>query len=217
VLAIVEFPPLDEARDESASPRERIVRIAAGTLLGLCTIGLLSAQEISTSLYSEMQWPDDRAISRREGERRGGRAGKSRGLLFCGGWWGVWKTTDGGTVRKRFSTRAGRFDWCAGAGAFECEHHLRWNGCEYDICRQQLWRWNYKSLDGGKTATPRTGGHATYRKNPVDPHNPDIVLVAAMGHSSGRTRARSFPVDGRRAELKKVLTRQSYRSGGSLF
>jgi hypothetical protein len=36
--------------------RDGIVRIAAGILLGLCTAGLSSTQEISPSLYSEMQW-----------------------------------------------------------------------------------------------------------------------------------------------------------------
>src|SRR5258708_29110873 len=38
------------------SGREGAVRIAAGILLGLCTIGLISAQEISPSKYSEMKW-----------------------------------------------------------------------------------------------------------------------------------------------------------------
>ena len=36
--------------------RDGIVRIALGALLGLCATGLSSAQEISPSFYSEMQW-----------------------------------------------------------------------------------------------------------------------------------------------------------------
>src|SRR6267142_280212 len=80
--------------------RERIVRIAAGTLLGLCTIGLLSAQEISPSLYSEMQW-------RMIGPFRAGKVNAVAGVpgnpgvyYFGADGGGVWKTTDGGTVWK---------------------------------------------------------------------------------------------------------------------
>jgi len=80
--------------------RERIVRIAAGTLLGLCTIGLLSAQEISPSLYSEMQW-------RMIGPFRAGKVNAVAGVpgnpgvyYFAADGGSVWKTTDGGTVWK---------------------------------------------------------------------------------------------------------------------
>src|SRR2546426_4598261 len=76
--------------------RERIVRIAAGTLLGLCTIGLLSAQEISPSLYSEMQW-------RMIGPFRAGKVNAVAGVpgnpgvyYFAADGGGVWEKTDGG-------------------------------------------------------------------------------------------------------------------------
>jgi len=86
---------------------------------------------------------DDRAISRREGERRGGVPGNPGVYYFAADGGGVWKTTDGGTVWKPIFDQ----EPVASIGALtlapsECEHHLRWNGCEYDFCRQQLWRWN---------------------------------------------------------------------------
>ena len=80
--------------------RDRIVRIAAGTLLGLCTIGLSSAQEISPSQYSEMKW-------RMIGPFRAGKVNAVAGVpgnpglyYFGADGGGVWKTTDAGTVWK---------------------------------------------------------------------------------------------------------------------
>jgi len=86
---------------------------------------------------------DDRAISRREGERRGGRAGENPGVYyFAADGGGVWKTTDGGTVWKPiFDKEPVAFDWCA--GAFECETSSTLErGVNTIFCRQQLWRWN---------------------------------------------------------------------------
>src|SRR5260370_2324825 len=80
--------------------RDRIVRIAVGALLGLCTIGLSNAQEISSSLYSEMKW-------RMIGPFRGGKVNAVPGVpgnavvyYFGADGGGVWKTTNGGPACK---------------------------------------------------------------------------------------------------------------------
>src|SRR5712664_3936660 len=80
--------------------RDRILRAAAGALLGLWTTGLSHAQEISLQQFSEMKW-------RMIGPFRAGKVNAVAGVpgnagvyyvgADCGG---VWKTTDGGTVWK---------------------------------------------------------------------------------------------------------------------
>src|SRR5260370_37569843 len=82
------------------SGREGAVLIAAGILLGLYTIGLSSAQEISPSQFSEMKW-------RMIGPFRAGKVNAVAGVpgnpavyYFAADGGGVWKTTDGGTVWK---------------------------------------------------------------------------------------------------------------------
>ena len=78
--------------------RNRVIRIATGTLLGLCLNSVSNAQEISPSLYSEMQW-------RMIGPFRAGKVNAVAGVpgnpavyYFGADGGGVWKTTDGETV-----------------------------------------------------------------------------------------------------------------------
>src|SRR5260370_3855030 len=82
------------------SGREGAVRIAAGILLGLYTIGLSSAQEISPSQFSEMKW-------RMIGPFRAGKVnavasvpGKPAVDYFAAVGGRAWETTDSGTVLR---------------------------------------------------------------------------------------------------------------------
>src|SRR5258708_3846722 len=103
----------------------------ASMVHGICDGGDRPNATDSRTTFFGNEMADDRAVPRRESKRCGGGAGKCRGLLFCGGWRGRvendrWRNG----VEANFRQRASRFDWSAGAGAFESEHHLRWNGCE---------------------------------------------------------------------------------------
>src|SRR5260370_31734862 len=82
------------------SGREGAVRIAAGILLGLYTIGLSSAQEISPSQFSEMKW-------RMIGPFRAGKVNAVAGVpgnpavyYFAADGGGVGETTGGGAGWK---------------------------------------------------------------------------------------------------------------------
>jgi len=134
---------------------------------------------------------------------------------------GVWKTTDGGRCGNRFSTKSRSLDWCADAGAFECDIIYVGTGVNTIFCRQQLWRWEFTNpLTAGKTGNTSDWGNTRHiGRILVDPHNPDIVLVAAMGHSSGPNEERGVfrSTDGGRKLEESAVQRQSYRSGGSLF
>src|SRR5229473_1565362 len=175
----------------------------------------------SRTIFLGDEMADDRAVSRRKGERRCGRAGKSGGLLFWRGRRGSveddgWR--DG--VETDFRQRASSVNWSDDAGAFESEDHLRGNRHQYDFFGQQLWRWSLQVRGWrGELAARGTRGHAAYWKNPG--------RSAESGSGAGRgdgpqfraeRRARGFSVDGRRPELEESLVqRQCDGGGGSLF
>ncbi|HEX7698738.1 MAG TPA: hypothetical protein VF394_15115 [Candidatus Acidoferrum sp.] len=155
---------------------------------------------------------DDRAISRREGERRGGRAGKSRGLLFCGGWWGrVENDGRGDGVETDF-----RQEPVASIGALALAPSNAniiyvGTGVNTIFADSSYGDGIYKSLDGGENWQHLGLGDTRHiGRILVDPHNPDIVLVAAMGHSSGPNEERGVfrSTDGG-PSWKKVLYKDS--------
>ncbi len=159
---------------------------------------------------------DDRAISRGEGECGGGRAGKSGRLLFWRGWRGCLEDDgrrDG--VETDLRQGAGCFDWSAGAGAVESENHLRGNGCQHDFCRQQLWRWNLQIRGWRRElAACGVGGHAAHRENPD--RSTESGRRAGCGDGSQfRTerRARSFSLDGWRADVEKSFVQRQCDGG----
>jgi len=62
------------------------------------------------------------------------------------------------------------------------------------------------------------GGHAAHRENLIDPRNPDVVLVAAMGHSSGPNEERGvFRSHGWRADVEKSFVQRQCDGGRSTF
>jgi photosystem II stability/assembly factor-like uncharacterized protein len=199
--------------------RDGIVRIAVGTLLGLCTAGLLSAQEISPSHYSEMQW-------RMIGPFRAGKVNAVAGVpgnpavyYFAADGGGVWKTTDGGTVWKPIFDK----EPVASIGALvlaPSNPNIIYVGTGTNTISGDTSYGDgvYKSLDGGEN-WQHIGLEDTrhIERILVDPRNPDVVLVAAMGHTSGPNEERGVfrSTDGGRS-WKKVLYRDNATGAADL-
>jgi photosystem II stability/assembly factor-like uncharacterized protein len=158
-----------------------------GTLVFLGCLkhpGRLMAQESDPRLYSEMKW-------RMIGPFRGGRVLAVQGVpgnpavyYFAANGGGVWKTTDGGTVWKPVFDDAPVQS--IGALALAPFHpDIVYVGTGEDSLHSQISYGNgvYRSDDGGHTWQHR-GLDDTHHigKILVDPKNPDVVLVAALGH-----------------------------------
>jgi photosystem II stability/assembly factor-like uncharacterized protein len=165
----------------------RIIRIAAGTLLGLCSISLSNAQEISSSLYSEMQWRMIGPFRAGKVNAVSGVPGKAAVYYFGADGGGVWKTTDGGTVWKPIFDKQP----VASIGALALapsNANIIYVGTGTNTIFGDSSHGDgvYKSLDGGEN-WQHAGLEDTRHigRILVDPRNPDVVLVAAMGHSSG--------------------------------
>ncbi len=145
------------------------------------------AQTIPTSLYDGMRW-------RLVGPFRGGRAEAAAGVpnnpnvyYFGAVAGGVWKTTDGGATWTPIFDR----ESVASIGAITVAPSnpgIIYVGTGEQCLRNDISFGDgvYKSLDGGKTWTNiglRDSQHIA--KILVDPHNPDLVFVAAIGHAFG--------------------------------
>lgn len=152
---------------------------AAGLSLLAAAPEPLSAQQIDPSLYSAMRW-------RLIGPYRAGRVTAVAGIPANpavyyigtpGG--GVWKTTDGGTVWKPIFDAA----HVASIGAVALAPSDT-NIVYVGTGEQTEGNGVYKSADAGATWT-QIGLQETHYINTVliDPRNPDIVIVGAMGDS----------------------------------
>src|SRR6266478_6560462 len=175
---------------------------------GMMAAGIARAQQIPDSLYSGMKW-------RMIGPFRGGKVNAVGGVpgnpgvyYFGADGGGVWKTTDGGTVWKPIFDK----EPVASIGALALAPSnpniiYVGTGVNTIFADSSYGDGVYKSADGGENwqhvglEDSRHIGRIL-----VDPHNPDIVLVAAMGHSSGPNEERGVfrSTDGGRT-WKKVL------------
>src|SRR5713101_7829297 len=190
----------------------RTFRIVLGSAIlwstGFVLAGIDRAQEISSSLYSEMKW-------RMIGPFRGGKVNAVAGVpgnpgvyYFGANGGGVWKTTDGGTVWKPIFD--GEPVASIGALALAASNpSIIYVGSGENNLYADITYGNgvYKSTDAG--ATWQHLGLAETRpiaRILIDPRNPDIVLVAAMGRSFGSNEERGVfrSTDGGRS-WKKVL------------
>ena len=166
------------------------------------------AQQIPESLYSEMKW-------RMIGPFRAGKVNAVAGVpgnpgvyYFGANGGGVWKTTDGGTVWKPIFDE----EPVASIGALALapsNPNIIYVGSGENNLYADITYGNgmYKSIDAGAT-WQHLGLEDTRHiaRILVDPRNPDIVLVAAMGHSFGPNKERGVfrSADGGR-NWKKVL------------
>ncbi len=163
---------------------------------------------VSDSLYKAMQW---RGI----GPYRGGRAlavtgvEGEPGLFYFGAVaGGLWKTADSGATWQPIFD--GQPNSSIGAVAVApSNHRVIYVGTGEGALRGNITFGNgvYKSTDGGKSWTAM--GLADSRQIGaliVDPKNPDVVLVAALGHAFGPNSERGVfrSADGGRS-WRKVL------------
>jgi photosystem II stability/assembly factor-like uncharacterized protein len=147
----------------------------------------VAATQYEESLFKGMKW---RSI----GPYRGGRVlavtgvpGDSYTFYFGSVAGGVWRTTDGGTNwRPLFDKEA-----VSSIGAIavaDSNHNVIYVGTGEACIRGNISYGNgvYKSTDGGKSWT-NVGLKDTQHIGSViiHPRNPDIVLVAALGHAYG--------------------------------
>jgi hypothetical protein len=201
------------------SGREGAVRMASAVLLGLSTMGLSSAQEVSPSLYSEMKW-------RMIGPFRAGKVNAVVGVpgnpavyYFAADGGGVWKTTDGGTVWKPIFDK----EPVASIGALALapsNPNIIYVGTGTNTISGDTSYGDgvYKSVDGGEN-WQHIGLEDTrhVERILIDPRNPEVVLVAAMGHTSGPNEERGVfrSTDGGR-NWKKVLYKDNATGAADL-
>src|SRR5467141_215286 len=178
---------------------------AAATIF---TAGIVSAQQVPEQFFSEMKW-------RMIGPFRAGKVNAVAGVpgnpavyYFAADGGGVWKTTDGGTVWKPIFDK----EPVASIGALALAPSNAniiyvGTGVNTIFADSSYGDGIYKSLDGGEN-WQHLGLADTRHIGRIlgDPRNPDLVLVAAMGHSSGPSEERGVfrSTDGGRS-WKKVL------------
>lgn len=185
----------------------RATKVVAGIAIALFSIAAF-AQQVPLNLYQDMQW-------RMIGPFRGGRALTASGVPGQPDTWyfgavggGVWKTIDGG------NTWSPIFDGqpIASIGAIcvaPSDANTIYVGTGEADMRSDISFGNgiYKSIDAGLTwkylglkDTQQIG------RILVDPHNPNIVLAAALGHGYGPNNERGvFRSDDGGETWRKVL------------
>jgi len=171
--------------------RNPAVRCCVGLIASLLIVRSLAAETVAETvapqLFSDLKW-------RMIGPFRGGRAVAVGGVPGAGNTFyfgavdgGVWKTTDAGTVWKPvFDNQP-----VASIGALEvsiANPKVIYVGTGESDIRSDLASGAgvYKSVDGGDSWT--YAGLADTRqisKIALDPTNPDIVYVGALGHAYG--------------------------------
>ena len=187
----------------------RFARVAAFfAAAAIFVAGNVSAQQVPEQMFSEMKW-------RMIGPFRAGKVNAVAGVpgnpavyYFGADGGGVWKTTDGGTVWKPIFDK----EPVASIGAMTLAPSnpkiiYVGTGVNTIFADSAYGDGVYKSVDGGDS-WQHIGLEDTRHigRILVDPRNPDIVLVAAMGHSSGPNEERGVfrSTDGGRS-WKKVL------------
>jgi photosystem II stability/assembly factor-like uncharacterized protein len=169
--------------------RRRGLAVLLSGLAGLvsASVGAVSAQPVDPSLYQALQW-------RLIGPFRGGRvlavtgiAGDSRHFYFGAVDGGVWATEDAGrTWRPIFDSEpAGSIGALAVAPS---DPNTLYVGTGEADMRSDIAHGNgmYKSLDaGGHWTNIGLADTRQIGRILVDPRNPAVVLVAALGHAYG--------------------------------
>jgi photosystem II stability/assembly factor-like uncharacterized protein len=175
------------------------------------SVAAQSAQQPDSVRFRGMQW---RSI----GPNRGGRSiavagSSSRPLEYyfgaVGG--GLWKTTDGGQSWKPVTDGQLRSSSVGAVAVSESNPDVIYIGMGETDIRGNIMQGDgvYKSVDGGKKwmhmGLAETQAIAKIR---IDPRNPDVVYVAALGHPAGRNTERGVfrSSDGGKS-WKKVLYR----------
>ena len=176
--------------------------------VGIAASGAASAQDIPPSLFSEMKW---RMIGPFRAGKVNGVAGVpgNPAIYYMGAdGGGVWKTTDGGVTWKPIFD--GESAPSIGALAVAPSNsNVIYVGTGVNTIYGDITFGNgvYKSTNGGET-WQHLGLEDTRHiaRILVDPRSPDIVLVAALGHSYGQNEERGvFRSNDGGKNWKKVL------------
>ena len=168
-------------------------------------------ERVDSAQLRGMEW---RSI----GPNRGGRsiavAGSARRPLeyyfgAVGG--GLWKTVDGGTSWKPVTDGQLTSSSVGAVAVAESNPDVVYLGMGETCIRGNIMQGDgvYRSADGGKTWT-HVGLEQTHAisKIRVDPRNPDVVYVAALGHPAGPNAERGvFKSTNGGKSWKKVLYR----------
>jgi photosystem II stability/assembly factor-like uncharacterized protein len=182
----------------------------------LLATGNPAAPEFDKAFFSVLKW---RSI----GPNRGGRSiavagSSSRPLEYyfgaTGG--GIWKTTDGGTTWHPTADDALKTSSVGALAVAESNPDVVYAGMGEVELRGNVIQGDglYKSTDGGKTWKPSgLADTQNIGRIRVDPTNPDVVYVAALGHTYGPNPERGVyrSTDGG-ATWKRILFR-SDRAG----
>ena len=177
-------------------------------LAAFCFAPVIRAQEISEDLYSAMKWRMIGPFRAGKVNAIAGVPGNSAVYYFGADGGGVWKTTDGGNVWKPIfdSQPVGSIGALALAPS---NPNIIYVGSGVNGVYSDIAYGNgiYKSVNGGET-WEHLGLDDTRHiaRILIDPRNPDIVLVAALGHSFGPNEDRGVfrSTDGGKT-WKKVL------------
>jgi hypothetical protein len=192
--------------------RLSLVAVAASAVVQL-------AQAQSPDMYSEMHW-------REIGPTRAGRARALAGVpsqpnVFYIGFdnGGVWRSTDYGSNWEPLFDHEPTGSIGA-IGVSQSNPDVIYVGTGAGIIRPDLAVGDgvYKSTDGGKTWTHLGLFDTQMIANiDVDPKNPDIVFVAALGHPYGPNAERGIfrSTDGGKT-FQKVLYKDEYTSGNDV-
>src|SRR6185437_2751754 len=157
-------------------------------LVMLAAAAVLAAQNVNPALFKTMRW---RSI----GPFRGGRVTAVAGVVdqpqvyyqgATGG--GVWKTTDAGITWSNISDHYFKTGSVGAIAVAESDPNIIYVGMGEACLRSNISQGDgvYKSTDAGKTwnnvglADTRTIGEVR-----ADPHDPNLVYVAAVGHPYG--------------------------------
>src|SRR5579871_4455925 len=177
----------------SKQPRSRVSSTRGIPLISrLCAFLLVSAlgfaQRYDSSIFNAFEW---RSI----GPNRGGRSITSAGsaarpneYYFGATGGGLWKTTDGGTTWKPVTDGQIKSSSVGAVAVSESNPDVVYIGMGETELRGNIMQGDgvYKSTDAGKTwkHVGLTDSQAIARIR-IDPANPDVVYVAALGHPYG--------------------------------
>jgi photosystem II stability/assembly factor-like uncharacterized protein len=179
----------------------------------------LRAQEVSTDLYSALKWRMIGPFRAGKVNAVAGVPGNSAVYYFGADGGGVWKTTDGGNVWKPIFD--GQPVGSIGALALAPSNpNVIYVGTGVNGIYSDIAYGNgiYKSTNGGET-WEHLGLDDTRHiaRILIDPRNPDVVLIAALGHSFGPNEDRGVfrSVDGGKT-WKKVLYKDNVTGAADL-
>jgi photosystem II stability/assembly factor-like uncharacterized protein len=199
------------------SPRSRLALGIAALALSVLDLGAQGGTR--AALPARLDSVQFRGLSWRSiGPNRGGRsiavagsAARPLEYFFGAVGGGVWKTTDGGTSWNPVTDGQLRSSSVGAVAVSESNPDVVYAGMGESCLRGNIMQGDgvYKSVDAGKTWT-HVGLAETQAisKIRVDPRNPDVVWVAALGHPYGRNPERGVfkSTDGGKS-WRKVLYR----------